>query len=262
LAVRQVLAIRFAEHRKGNRGDFFHGAGAAPWSDPVGIDYHIWVIRTDDGDIVVDAGFTREVAVKRSRPDYHRSPSEALALVGIDLASVGCLIVSHLHYDHAGDTAAFPAARFVLQDRELAFWTGRHIYRRELKRHIETDDILRMVGYSLDGRVQFVDGDRTIVPGVSVHLVGGHTPGMQVVRVETEQGPIVLASDASHLAENIRNDMPTSVFTDLPGVYEGFDRMIELAGGDVTRVYPGHEPGLVDRLEPLPGFAGVAGIVA
>jgi glyoxylase-like metal-dependent hydrolase (beta-lactamase superfamily II) len=170
-------------------------------------------------------------------------------------------VISHLHYDHAGDHAAFGGATFVLQDAELSFWTGRYAHRRELLRHIETDDIVSFTHYSLDGRVRFVDGDRELLPGVSVHRVGGHTPGMQVLRVQTPAGPIVLASDAAHMAENLATDAPTSVFTDLPGVYAGFDRMLELAEGRPDRIYAGHDATLLDRLENVPGLEGIAGIV-
>ena len=52
-------------------------------------------------------------------------------------------------------------------------------------------------------RLDIVDGDRELAPGLSVHAVGGHTAGMQVVSVHTERGTLVLASDASHFYENI-----------------------------------------------------------
>lgn len=258
----RIFAVKFAQHRKGNRADFYHGAGAEPRNETVAIDYFVWVIRSPDQDIILDAGYTPSVASKRNRPDYFHRPSEALRLFGVDCATVPYVILSHLHYDHAGDLEPFTSAKFVLQDEELRFWTGRYIHRRELIRHIEVEDIVNIVRYSLSGRVLFVDGDRELVPGVSVHRVGGHTPGMQVVRVETANGPIVLASDASHLSANIETDAPTSVFTDLPGVYGGFDRMIDLAGGDLSRVIAGHDADLINRSPAVPGLEGIAAVVA
>lgn len=258
----EVFAVKFAQHHGGERADFYHGVGAAPLNEPTSIDYFVWLIRSERQDVVVDAGFTSKVAEKRSRPDYYRSPSEALSMLGVDCASVPYVILSHLHYDHSGDLDAFSRAQFVVQDRELQFWAGRHIHRRELIRHIEVEDIVRVVRLSLGGRVRFVEGDHEIVPGISVHRLGGHTPGMQVVRVETVTGPLVLASDASHLAGNIGHDAPTSVFTDLPAVYEGFDRMVQLAGGDMSRVIPGHDATLLDRIPAVAGLEGIAGVVA
>ncbi|MDI2030563.1 N-acyl homoserine lactonase family protein [Saccharopolyspora sp. TS4A08] len=262
MTTHEVYAVKFAQHHRARRVDFYHGAGAEPVDSPVGIDYFVWLIRSPEADIVVDAGFTPEVARKRSRPDYYRSPSAALELLGVEPACVPYVVLTHLHYDHAGDLDPFTSARIVLQDQELRFWTGRHIHRRELLRHIETEDVLRLVRMSHAGRVLFVDGSRELVPGVTVHQLGGHTPGMQVVRVETGSGPIVLAGDATHLQDNIGGDAPASVFTDLPLVYEGFDRMVDLAGGDIERVIPGHEPTLLDRIPPVAGLDGIAGRIA
>ena len=49
-----------------------------------------------------------------------------LARLGVDAADVRDVVLTHLHYDHSGHLAAFPRARFWVQDDELAFWTGRH----------------------------------------------------------------------------------------------------------------------------------------
>jgi glyoxylase-like metal-dependent hydrolase (beta-lactamase superfamily II) len=261
-ATTTVTAVKFAAHPRGLRGDFFHGSGALPWDDPVEIGYYVWLIRTEQADLVFDVGFTPEVARRRNRPEYDRSPSAAIELLGVAPDRIPYVVISHLHYDHSGDHAPFAEARFVLQDAELAFWSGRNSHRREFLRHVEPDDIVAFVRYSLEGRVAFVDGEREILPGVSVHRVGGHTPGMQVLRVVLPDGPIVLASDASHLTENLVSDAPNSVFTDLPAMYEGFDRMVDLAGGDQSRVYPGHDSRLLDRLVPVPGLEGVAGRIA
>ncbi|WP_062998425.1 N-acyl homoserine lactonase family protein [Nocardia mikamii] len=258
----EVYAVKFAQHRRGRRADFFHGAAAEPLNDSLGIDYFVWLLRSPGADIVVDAGYTPEVARKRNRPDYFRTPTEALELLGVELSTVPYVILSHLHYDHAGDLEPFTTAKIVVQDQELQFWTGRHAHRHELRRYVETEDVVRLVQLSHAGRVQFVDGSKEIVPGVTVYRLGGHTPGMQVVRVDTADGPIVLAGDASHLQDNLCRDAPTAVFTDLPMVYEGFDRMVDLADGDIGRVIAGHDDTLLDRIPAVPGLDGIAGRVA
>jgi glyoxylase-like metal-dependent hydrolase (beta-lactamase superfamily II) len=67
----------------------------------------------------------------------------------------------------------------------------------------DEDDVVAMVRRLYNGRVVFHDGDEEIAPGVSVHHVGGHTMGMQIVRVNTRRGAVVLASDSSHLYANM-----------------------------------------------------------
>jgi glyoxylase-like metal-dependent hydrolase (beta-lactamase superfamily II) len=220
------------------------------------LDYSVWLIRTAQADIVVDVGFTADTADRRSRT-YFRSPSEALQLLGANCDAVPWLVLSHFHYDHVGDLDAFPQARIVVQAREMAFWTGPFATRREFHRLIEDEDILRLVELGLDGRLLYVDGELELVPGVRVHRVGGHTPGMQVVSVSTAQGTVVLAADASHFYGNVCGDAPFAVHTDLPGMYHAFDVMHALASAPEL-IVPGHDPEVLQRFDPVDGLSGFA----
>jgi glyoxylase-like metal-dependent hydrolase (beta-lactamase superfamily II) len=93
------------------------------------MDYFLWAVVDDDGRaIVVDAGFTEEVARRRGR-EIVADPIEVLAELGVAAADVRDVVLTHLHYDHSGHLSAFPRARFWLQESELAFWTGRHAAR-------------------------------------------------------------------------------------------------------------------------------------
>ena len=80
----------------------------------------------------------------------------------------------------------------------MQFATGRHMCQDPFRHAFEVDDIVGMVRAVYGKRVVFHDGDEEIQPGISVHLIGGHTMGIQSVRVMTRNGWLVLASDASH----------------------------------------------------------------
>ncbi|WP_067672583.1 N-acyl homoserine lactonase family protein [Nocardia miyunensis] len=252
----QVFGVKFAEHPKGTRGEYFHGSAAAPRDAVMPMDYFVWLIRTEAADIVVDVGFTPEMANRRLRT-YFRRPSEALALLDVDCATVPWVVLSHFHYDHVGEVAAFPNARFVVQEREMAFWTGRFATRREFHRLVEGEDIVRLVELGLNGRLHYVDGEVELVPGVGVHLVGGHTAGTQVVSVATARGTVVLAADASHFFGNVCDDVPFAVHTDLPDTYGAFDTMHRLAGAPEL-IVPGHDPEVLTRFTPVDGLTGTA----
>ncbi|MFC5749274.1 N-acyl homoserine lactonase family protein [Actinomadura rugatobispora] len=252
----EVYAIKFGQHPGGKHGDYFYGSAAEPMDRPVQLDYFVWLIRSPGHDIVVDAGFTAETAARRRR-EHWCAPSEALAGLGTDCAAVPYVILSHFHYDHVGDLGAFTDARFVVQGREMAFWTGRHAARREFRRLVERDDIERLAGYGLDGRLLYVDGEHEVVPGVRVHHVGGHTAGMQIVSVATGRGTVVLAADASHLYANVEDDAPFGVLTELPAMYDTFDLMRRLAGSPEL-IVPGHDPEVLTRFEPVDGLEGRA----
>ena len=62
--------------------------------------------------------------------------------------------------------------------------------RAEFYRPDHPEDVVGVVRRVYDGRVRFHDGDTELHPGISLHLIGGHTMGLQVVRVATRDVPI------------------------------------------------------------------------
>jgi glyoxylase-like metal-dependent hydrolase (beta-lactamase superfamily II) len=255
---RRVYAIRYAR-RDARRAEHFYGPHPPdPHDAPMAMDYFLWAITGDGGPVVVDAGFTPETARRRGR-EVVADPIEVLAALGIDAAAVADVVLTHLHYDHSGYLAAFPRARFWVQDEEMAFWTGRYAARGEIGRIVEPSDIVELVRLNFERRVRFVDGDEEMAPGITLHRVGGHAPALQVVRVETDGGPVVLASDATHFYENLQADHPFSIVHSLPAMYAAFDRVRALAGGDDDRIVPGHDPLVLERYRPPhPDLAGLA----
>ncbi|NEI72561.1 MBL fold metallo-hydrolase [Rhizobium lusitanum] len=233
----EVFAILYAKSIRHSKGFFLD---EDPHNGPAQINYYIWVIRNDSRIIVVDTGFDAARAVTRSR-DFIRSPMEGLASLGIDAADVGTVILTHLHYDHAGNIDEFPRAEFVLQDEEMRFATGRSMRFKPLRAPFELTDILSMVTRSHEGRIRFVTGTEEIAPGVTVHHVPGHTKGLQAVTVETSRGRLCLASDAAHFYANIALQSPFPIVADVSAVLEGHERISRLAGS-LDRLIPGHDP--------------------
>jgi glyoxylase-like metal-dependent hydrolase (beta-lactamase superfamily II) len=183
--VYQLHAIKYAELNARKRSDLF--VGGDPHDGRIDMDYFVWVAIGVDCVCVVDTGFSAEVGARRGRR-FLRSPVETLADLGIDAASVRDVIITHLHYDHVGNFGLFPNARFHLQDREMAFATGRQMGHAFMRAAYEVEDIVGMVRAVYAERVVFHDGDAAIAPGIEVHRIGGHTRGLQAVRVATERG--------------------------------------------------------------------------
>ncbi len=98
--------------------------------------------------------------------------------------SAPTVVLTHLHYDHVGGFDQFPNAQFHLQDREMAFATGRNMIESEYSHPFTARHVAEMVMAVHAKRVCFHDGDAELAPGVSVHHIGGHTDGLQAVRVE------------------------------------------------------------------------------
>jgi glyoxylase-like metal-dependent hydrolase (beta-lactamase superfamily II) len=219
------------------------------------MDYFVWAAVSPEHTVVVDCGFTVETGVRRGRVVI-RTPAEGLRLLGIDSAAVRHIILSHFHYDHVGNIAEFPNATFVVQDREMAFWTGRYAGKPAFRTVVEPEDVLGLVRHNFAGRVRFVDGSREIVPGITVHHVGGHAAGLQVVAVRTARGQVVLASDATHYYANIEGDRPFSIVANLPQMYDAFDTVRALADSP-DHIIPGHDPLVMTRYPAVPGLEGI-----
>ena len=262
-AENRIYVLRYAE-RAAIRQHHFYGAIDRP-SDPMPISYYVWLIVNGDSAILVDTGFTAATAALHGR-EYLISPRAAVQAVGIDPDRLSSVILTHLHYDHAGCVSDFPAATYVLQEREVAYWTGRHaaLIARGLgiSHLVLAEDVSFVVAANFEGRVQWVDGEATVGPGVTVHRVGGHTPGMQVVRVETAVGPVVLASDAAHFYENLETNRPFAVLDSVPGALDAFLAVRGLTTAPEL-IVPGHDPAVLERFPSLdvPSLSGHTAVI-
>ena len=255
----EIYAIKYSHHARRASENFI---GGDSHDGPMPLDYFVWLVReagTDAGrEIVVDTGFSAAMAAKRKR-DHIRCPAAGLKLLGVDATAVKDVIITHLHYDHVGNFDLFPAALLHRQDLEMNYATGRHMTRPVFQGAFEVEDVVGMVRRVYAGRVRFHDGDGGIVPGVSVHLIGGHTMGLQVVRVHTRRGWVVLASDASHFYANMEQSRPFPIVFSVADMVEGYEKLRGLADSP-AHLIPGHDPLVLERY-PAPS-KDLQGIVA
>ena len=239
----EVLAVKYAAHENRTRVDNFMLPDDHTHIEP--IDYFLWVIRNSHRTVIVDTGMDRAEAEGRGRMLLYR-PTEVLAQIGIDARMVDNVIITHMHFDHAGTLDDFPAARFHLQEAEMAFATGICMCDEFVRRTFNVEHVCGMVRRVYSGRVQFHDGDGEVASGITVHRAGGHTLGLQCVRVATESGFVVIASDAAHLYENFEQRKPFSITVDVPATLRGYTRLEQLATSR-AHVIPGHDPLVLKR---------------
>ncbi len=242
----EVLALKYA-WRPARRRDLF--IGGDPHDADATMDYYLWVIRGGGRLFVVDTGFNEDMAKKRGRT-LLRTPVEALALAGVDAKEVKEVLVTHFHNDHIGAFDSFPNAVFHVQDDEMAFSTGRHMRHERFARPVEPDHVCGMVRLAFESRVVFHDGDEEIAPGVSLHRIGGHTMGLQVVRVHTKRGWVVLASDATHYYEHFETGRAFPLVYHVGELIEGYAKLRSLASSP-GHVIPGHDPLVLHRYPPV-----------
>lgn len=254
-ATYRVYAVRYAMNPTRTRNGAF--VRDLDPTEPLGIDFYFWVAISDEEVVVIDTGMAAELAARQGHT-LVIDPIAALSKLGIAPADVKTVVMTHLHYDHAGNTDAFPNATFHLQAEEMAFVTGPLMAHRWLRHAYSSAEIQRFVGYLHDDRLRLHGREAEIADGMTVHWVGGHSLGQEVVRIRTESGWLVLASDALHYGEELTRGIPYALSANNVDMLASHERIRQLAG-QRGRIIPGHDPLVIKEFPvAVEGLEGIA----
>lgn len=234
----EVFALRYATSPERRRHENF--IVKDPHDDLMPMDYFVWLIRNSERSILIDTGFN-EVSAKARGRTLLRCPIGSLSLLGLAPEDIQDVVLTHLHYDHAGNIGLLPNARFHVQESEMHYACGRHMCQPPLRHAYYVEDVVDLVRRVYMDRVKFHDGREQLAPGVELIKIGGHTQGLQSVRVHTERGWVVLASDASHYYENMMRVSPFPIVFNVGDMLAGFDTLRSLADSE-DHIVPGHDP--------------------
>ncbi|WP_049744608.1 N-acyl homoserine lactonase family protein [Mycolicibacterium goodii] len=243
----RVTIVKFGE-RSTHKSDVYlnHHIYGQP-DDPIRMDYFFWVVQNAERTIVVDTGFSKHGGESRNRT-FVIDPARAYAALGVDPDTAPDVVVTHAHYDHIGNLDLFPKSRYVIAQREYDFWTGPLATRKQFHWSVEDDEIAVLATAHTQGRVHTWSASLELAPGITLLEVGGHTPGQAILLVPTDEGTVLLTSDAVHFYEELDADMPFAFVADLPAMYTGFDTITDLvSAGRVAHVVPGHDPSTLSR---------------
>jgi glyoxylase-like metal-dependent hydrolase (beta-lactamase superfamily II) len=187
------------------------------------------LVREESGrNVLLEAGvgafFAPELRDRYGVVESQHVLVEQLAAIGVAPADVDVVVLSHLHFDHAGgvlsswrpDTApslVFDSASYVI---------GRAAWERAVSPtpRDRASFVAELPGLlEATGRLELVDGDRstTLGEGYRFHHSDGHTPGLLMTEVEGPDGPVVFASDL----------VPGRPWVHVP-ITMGYDRFPEL----------------------------------
>jgi N-acyl homoserine lactone hydrolase len=200
-----------------------------------------YLIRTSDGNVLFDTGLSPRALPGLLRTDPLARFEEADLLVnrldalGLRPDDVDLVVLSHLHYDHAGGAELFPKSELIVQKDEYAyahypasFFAGFY-YRKNFD----------LPGY----RWRLLDGDTELAPGLTVLRSDGHTPGHQSLLVELPQtGPVILAGDACYWQEHVEHERVPGVVWNPTLALHSIKRLKTLARLTGSRIFPGHDP--------------------
>lgn len=243
----EVYALRFASMQRRTSENFIF---RDEHDGVVDMDFFVWLIRDKETTMLVDTGFGERGAANRNRPLEH-CPIAALRHLDVNPDDIRNVVLTHLHWDHAGNLDKLPNATFHIQDAEAAYATGRCMCEPVLRRAFAVDDVCDFVRRVYEDRVCFHNGDTTLAPGIELIHVGGHTKGLQAVRVHTARGWVVLASDAAHYYANVTRRMPFPVVVDVAEMLAGHAKLLRSASSP-DHFVPGHDPLVLERYPRLP----------
>jgi N-acyl homoserine lactone hydrolase len=229
------------------RSQFEDGAS----DDEITIPVPSWLIRHPEGLLLVDCGMHPDLAGPSKYNDLVSrifrlglSPDKligsALRNVEVDPDDIDMVILTHLHFDHAGGLGQLPNARIVIQEDE---WLAG-----------SDDELARSSGfvpsdYRLGHDIQTVKGEHDLFGDGLVTCIPtpGHTPGHQSVRVRLADREVVLCGDCAYFEETLDGGA-------LPP--RGYDRdqhaesikLLQAIRKSGATLIPGHDPNTLANL--------------
>ena len=202
-----------------------------------------YLIETETERILVDTGLHPDAVDRRANrygTDAALGPVRLelpLSLADqVDVSTITKVVLTHLHYDHAGGLALLPASvPIVVQHRE---WQAAHNRAASVRNFFQEADFA-----CAEERVILVDGDSDLLADGSIRLLltPGHTPGHQSIRVGDG---LVIGGDVSHFASGL-DDHRFPIFGDnFDAQAASAERLRSLRDDGVT-ILPGHDPAVL-----------------
>lgn len=244
-----VYAIRFATIQGFPKSALIAGADR---NQRVDLAMAMWLLKGADGRIaLVDTGFHRERYFRQFTVRDFVSPAQALSPLGVRPDQITDIILTHMHWDHAGGLDLFPKARVWVQKDAYDRYVGDAWQTARGHGGIDPDDVLEIVKRNMDGLVTFVRGeDDSALSGIEFHIGGKHTWGSQFVTVATRSGPVVVASDSACFYENLDTHTAIAQTLDPVSTVKTIDRMLAMAARPEL-VVPGHDPLVFSRFPKI-----------
>jgi len=152
---------------------------------------NLLLIRSENKNIMVDTGLGNKISDKVKKI---YSPSkfillDSLAEHGLDRNDIDIVVLTHLHFDHAGGVTSI-----INNKKELTFPNAIHVFQKKEWEVAKAPDELNKASYNFEedlkllediGNYKLIDGDFKLTKDVTLELTGGHTEGTQVVRIES-----------------------------------------------------------------------------
>ncbi len=207
------------------------------------------LLEGDEGRILVDVGVGHKFSPKLA--DIYRLEHEehtlekSLAALGLTPADVSDVVLTHLHFDHAGGATrgdgdrlvpAFPKARYHVQRRNLE--NARHPNPRERASYMAEN----FEPLAEHGALDAWEGPRESWPGIDLITAEGHTRGQQLVRVSGPQGALYFVADLIPTASHVRTPFVMGYDVAAIETMQEKQALLERAVGEGAWIVLEHDP--------------------
>lgn len=201
----------------------------------------VWLIEGEDRKILIDTGLGDCEEIMRLQYrygiDYLARKSKEQEIVGglgakgLKPEDIDIVVLTHLHFDHIGNTELFKNARFIVQKVEIPMLISpprfATFYYREWSHKI-TD---------ISDRLIPIEGNLKLSKAIELVKVGGHSPGQMAVFVQTAKGRVCIASDFLYNYINLRQEWPIGPIWNMEEWITGL-RFIK---GEADIIVPNHD---------------------
>lgn len=252
----QVYAVEYAHSPDFGKSSLVRGASR---DQSTAFSWFAWVVRGRGRLVLVDTGYDEPAAADGFGVVRFRPVPELLGGLNVEPEQVTDVVVTHMHFDHAGYGEPYVSAKFWIQRADID-WARRLVGDGTPRRAgVRLPDVRFFDSLSDAGRLNEVDGKASIVEGIVLHGGGGHTRGIQWVEIRCgpPTGTIVLASDNAYLYENLTARQPTGSTRDAKGDRLLLDTLLHTASSE-RLVVPGHDPAVMERFPAVaPGIVRI-----
>ncbi len=237
LPIYEIYAVKYA-------GPFLRPMAKAiwntDWEKEIEINYYLWVVKRKDETLIVDCGVAPTLAQQMQLLGYI-NPVHVLARIGVEASRVQRVAMTHIHFDHANGAGLFPNATFYVQEKEFNFWIKDPVAKKPpflmLSDAVGNARLAKLEGTE---RLILVNGDQEIIPGIELLLAPGHTPGLQVVAVNTAKGTAIVGSDCAHIFRNYEEEIPSCFIIDMVAWMKTYDK-VKSKVSSLDLLFPGHD---------------------
>ncbi len=152
---------------------------------------NLLLLQIDDQNILIDTGIGNKISEKQKKI-YNPSEFELLdnlQKIGLNRFDIDYVILTHLHFDHAGGIVSI-----FDEKKELTFPNAVHIFQKKEWEMAKDPDELNKPGYNFkedlklleeSENYKIIDGNCHLFPEIYLELVAGHSEGSQTIRIES-----------------------------------------------------------------------------